>query len=689
MDDVKHLIFGMISITLVAAAWVLGFSSDVQAGSFIAASESRGVDMITHPAGYNFSGTNNDLTIKVCIDANSPNKADMEQSVRNIIETYNQLQPTTGNLRFDKISGSRVDFESVALHELGHCIGKAHVNLASESGLTEPDRNYTKSTDGGTAFDIAPGVDGVRGSADDVRGDDVNLHWYRIANNNPFTMDYQVIDSSTYARDTLNLPGGDLFATNGDRTVGSNVLATPNTEAVMQQLTFFGEIQRTLAHDGVATIRYAMAGLDEESGSSDDYVFELQYSNSVSDCDIKLDFDNTETGFAVCKTGFSYMYNQSSIISSANIFFNTGYNWHFNTAAPCTQALDINPNQWTMITLPCLVGLSNGNTVADVFDDDFTGAYGNSWVMWGRNAVTQSYERLDLTSKLHTGAGYWILTEEENARVSVNGQFNGSPDIALTGATGGRPNLVGHPFDFPVKWADVQIVDGEKVQGIAEAALTDGDIFDTFQVWNGNTYLPYGIDTPGMGGILDPFEAIWVSAIKDGIYLRIPNEPYAVSAEIETTGKAAAIDTVADDGSWYVRLIVESGDYIDDGNVLGQLPESQNGKDRHDLAEFPPFGSKYLTAVFLHDDWEGDAWAYASDFRASTRKPAGEWEFAVFSSGDVAEIILRFEGPGNILSKAKVIDQETGKKVKFKNGEYRFDASPGLRYFTFRLGKNR
>ena len=123
--------------------------------------------------------------------------------------------------------------------------------------------------------------------------------------------------------------------------------------------------------------------------------------------------------------------------------------------------------------------------------------------------------------------------------------------------------------------------------------------------------------------------------------------------------------------------------------MLGQLPESQNGKDRHDLAEFPPFGSKYLTAVFLHDDWEGDPWAYASDFRAATRKPAGEWEFAVFSSGDVAEIILRFEGPGNILSKAKVIDQETGKKVKFKNGEYRFDASPGVRYFTFRLGKNR
>jgi hypothetical protein len=267
----------------------------------------------------------------------------MEIPVQNNINIYNRLQPTTGNLVSggnNNIPSGQIDFESVALHELGHCIGLAHVNAASESGLTGNNKNYTKATDGSNnQFDINPGADGVIGSNDDIRGDDVNLHWYRKSNNNPFTID-TTVDSSTYARDLSDLPTGHSFATNADRTVASNS-GYPGTESVMQQLIFFDEAQRTLTHDDVATLLYAASGKNEVAGNNDDYTINLEYGGiSNSNCDINLKFDNNQTGFAVCQTGGAFLPGSDHIrITSANIFFNTGFNWFFNTDT-ANQAVD-------------------------------------------------------------------------------------------------------------------------------------------------------------------------------------------------------------------------------------------------------------------------------------------------------------------------------------------------------------
>jgi hypothetical protein len=303
------------------------------AGTFIFAGESNGVDTVAHPTSY--TGQGGTLTVRVCIAPNSANAAVMEIPVQNNINIYNRLQPTTGNLGSggnNNIPSGQVDFESVALHELGHCIGLAHVNAASESGLTGNNQNYTRATDGSNNhFDINPGADGIIGSNDDIRGDDVNLHWYRKSNNNPFTI-ANTVDSSTYARDLSDLPTGHSFATIADRTVASNT-GYPNTEAVMQQGTFSDEAQRTLTHDDVATLRYAASGKNEVSGNNDDYTINLEYGGiSNSNCDINLNFDSSQTGFAVCQTGGAFLPGSDHIrITSANIFFNTGFSWFFNT----------------------------------------------------------------------------------------------------------------------------------------------------------------------------------------------------------------------------------------------------------------------------------------------------------------------------------------------------------------------
>jgi hypothetical protein len=193
---------------VLALGYLAAAASPAGAGAFMF-SENNGADVIAHPTGY--TGGGGTVTVSVCIDPSSANAASMAVPVQNIVATWNARTVVQPNLFFganNNIGASQYDFESVALHELGHCIGLAHPNLSSESGLTGSDQNYTKSTSGADgAYDLGIGADGVRGSADDVRGDDVNLHWFRRSDNNPFNTS-ATADITTYARSTALLPAG-------------------------------------------------------------------------------------------------------------------------------------------------------------------------------------------------------------------------------------------------------------------------------------------------------------------------------------------------------------------------------------------------------------------------------------------------------------------------------------------------
>ena len=297
--------------------------------AFVFAGEANGVTIVTHPIGY--TGAGGVVSVTVGINPTSANASDMVISTQNVIAVFNEALSTTGNLDDGPLPSGNIDFESVLLHEMGHSLGLRHCNLATESGLPSSSRDYTQSTDGAdNMFNLNPGTDGIIGSADDVRGDDVNLNYFKITDNNPFTI-AGTVDQTTYSRDIIDLPSGN-FSTNGDRTVAGS-LGFPNTEAVMQQLTFTNEQQQTLTADDVAGLKYAMAGLDEIAGTADDYTLELEYVGLSASADIVIDFDNNETGFAVSQNGGVFVGADHIAITNSNIFFNTGFSWYFNTIA--------------------------------------------------------------------------------------------------------------------------------------------------------------------------------------------------------------------------------------------------------------------------------------------------------------------------------------------------------------------
>ena len=265
----------------------------------------------------------------------------------------------------------------------------------------------------------------------------------------------------------------------------------------------------------------------------------------------------------------------------------------------------------------------------------------------------------------------------------------GCYEIALTAPPGStsRYTLLGMPFPYPVGWWDVRL----QVDGVGYTLNNPANVYaaPTYWLWNGNGYDSYDGTTPGMVGILQPWQGFWmqVHPASQGHSLKllippIPKYGFTPPALIPAITQSpaspgfraldwlmapAAAESASANPAWYVRLIAEepTRPMRDRNNVFGQSATAAVGHDPHDLPKMAPFSPPFLNVVFPHPDWGLKAGDYASDYRPNHHNqgrglPAETWHFEIRTDRADYAVKLRWEGPPEILSRSVLVDDDTG-----------------------------
>ncbi len=363
----------------------------------------------------------------------------------------------------------------------------------------------------------------------------------------------------------------------------------------------------------------------------------------------------------------------------------------FGRSCICAETLDLTMGAWKQISMICDQTDAN-RTLGEVFGDDLDGTYATDWIVKEVDPITGINITKSLSDPLEVGIGYWIKTNMSAQTVDNQGIDNVETETPIEaagtdgtgcGTSAGLCNMVGHPHTFDVCWADVEIIDGASTLDLAMAdpagacqgtgAVGAGCIMSRIAYkWTGAAYAPFDGITPGMEGTLVDWDGFWVSAAKDDILLKIPATP----------GNCGAPER--GDGSWSVRLIASSGELEDYANVLGQLSDSVDGYDSHDLLDLPPL-TPYLTAVFPHPDWGDQANDYTSDYHQPRDESEPDvWSFEIRSSDPAAEVTLHWEGPEARLVGSVLTDLETLEQVAVTpDGSYTFTMNGPTRSFRW------
>jgi hypothetical protein len=254
-----------------------------------------------------------------------------------------------------------------------------------------------------------------------------------------------------------------------------------------------------------------------------------------------------------------------------------------------------------------------------VFEDDL-GVYDpKQWRLFRFNPVAGDYAEFPNLESFSSGKAFWLIVRSPNKQIDSGIGTTVATNQPFQIALQQGWNDISTPFNFPVNWGDVQII-----QGIPQSGT---EIMGPY-TYRGQWLLPNQVTT------LSPWEGY-------AVYSLIPSAIIAIPPIEAIVPSSPTLAKNTDKMDWRIGCAAVCEAALDGANSLGVSANASAEWDELDFLEPPPIGD-YVSLRFPHHDWQKFRGAFSTDFRPPFAD-GQVWHFEVVTNIARAPVALKFQ----------------------------------------------
>ncbi len=229
--------------------------------------------------------------------------------------------------------------------------------------------------------------------------------------------------------------------------------------------------------------------------------------------------------------------------------------------------------RYRIIGLP--LNITGSNNVASVFEDDLGVFNTSQWRLGRYNAATGAVDEYTAAPNVVPGRGYWLITATPQtfgaagASVRPNRVVDGIEYLEVSLSNGW--NQLANPFGFRIAWNEVRFA----VNGTAVAGHPAATLEDAAYSYNGSGYVTYNA--------IPAWEGVFVRINQDNVTALMPYKATTIAPKMAPLKDLP----VYSDFSWSLEVLLETAEYLDQGNFIGVHPDALEGPDDYDFSEPP------------------------------------------------------------------------------------------------------